>query len=145
MRNFIFAIFVLSILAITASIAFGQDSGDCVVIAPDFLQDGSQEWCDLGMFIEVRVSADEELKTMYGKMTFNTAGYYIFTEKEKLWVEAVGEIQIHMANYGIRSTLEFYFGEAKLMTCTNKLAEVSDEGAVITGPGNDCVNNMEAQ
>ena len=81
------------------------------------------------------VEAEAAAFTMHARLTFNTAGYYSFTTKENEWVNAFDSTQKALAKVGVKSTLEFYFGQAKLMQCVNEpVLEAGDQ------PGNVCVN-----
>ncbi len=129
-----FLIFVL-----TGAFVFGQEH-TCVINGPEFLHQGSQEWCDTGFFAEVNTVASEELKTIESKLVFNTDGYASFVMMESDWLASLEQLQHRLAGVGVLSSLELYFGQARLITCQNKLAVVDADGVVLEGPSNECRN-----
>jgi hypothetical protein len=125
---------VLLILFVQA-VAFPQDTPgtgevinnpDCLIIAPDWLTEGAQQWCNTGVFLEVRASGNKVKKLFHSKMSLNGLGYAAFTEKEDKFRAAFIELLVQFNDYAIDATLDLYFGDAWLLKCRSMPAPLCE-------------------
>ncbi len=123
MKEFIVLMLALMFGLCVAMAAQAQDAPEvinnpnCVVIAPDWLQDGAQEWCNTGIFLTVQASGDQENKLFHAKMILSSDGYHVLTKNEEVFRSAFITVLMHFNDYGVNATLDVYFGEAYLLKC----------------------------
>ena len=114
---------ILRITLITAVVslvgAFASTGADlgCVADGHPAFQEGSQSWCDLGIFERVHVDYNEEKDRLRAYVDLNVTGRAMYDESSAPFFTSFGKVLHNMALQGVDAEMQFRDDGEILGTC----------------------------